>query len=92
MRDAGQKQGSDIPNSTDNRDVHVHDNLDIRAILEQIAEEKGSAYLHAQLKQADPLSAELIHANNVKRRESLYRVIIGERGRNLPRISPVISS
>ncbi len=80
MRDAGQKQESDIPNSTDNRDVHAHDNLDIRAILEQIAEEKGSAYLHAQLKQADPLSAELIHANNVKRtiRALEYFYLTGE--------------
>ena len=38
-----------------------------RRSLEQIAEEKGSEYLHEMLKSVDPESAEAIHANNKKR-------------------------
>lgn len=38
-----------------------------RQELERLAEEKGSACLHEELKKVDPESAELIHANNVKR-------------------------
>ena len=38
-----------------------------RAYLETLAREKGAAYLHELLRQADPASAEAIHANNVKR-------------------------
>lgn len=38
-----------------------------RRELEALAAEKGPEYLHALLAQADPLSAEQIHANNVKR-------------------------
>lgn len=33
----------------------------------QLAEEHGNAYLHEMLRQVDPVSAEMIHANNVKR-------------------------
>lgn len=33
----------------------------------QLAEEYGNAYLHEMLRQVDPVSAEMIHANNVKR-------------------------
>ena len=33
----------------------------------QLAEEHGKAYLHEMLRQVDPVSAEMIHANNVKR-------------------------
>ena len=33
----------------------------------QLAEEHGTAYLHEMLRQVDPVSAEIIHANNVKR-------------------------
>lgn len=39
----------------------------IREELEQLAKEKGCAYLHEKLQQVDPKSAEKIHANNVKR-------------------------
>lgn len=38
-----------------------------RQELEKLAEEKGSACLHEELKKVDPESAESIHANNVKR-------------------------
>ena len=33
----------------------------------QLAEEHGNSYLHEMLRQVDPVSAEMIHANNVKR-------------------------
>lgn len=39
----------------------------IRRELEQLGEEKGSEYLHGLLKEIDPESAEMIHANNRKR-------------------------
>ena len=35
--------------------------------LEKLAGEKGAEYLHEQLAQVDPRSAEQIHANNIKR-------------------------
>ncbi len=38
-----------------------------RAELEQLASEKGPEYLHNMLKEVDAASAEIIHANNVKR-------------------------
>lgn len=38
-----------------------------RSHLEEQAEEKGPEWLHEQLRQVDPESADLIHANNVKR-------------------------
>ncbi|MEF9945114.1 MAG: tRNA (adenosine(37)-N6)-dimethylallyltransferase MiaA [Lachnospiraceae bacterium] len=38
-----------------------------RKELEELATQKGAAYLHAMLQEVDPESAELIHANNVKR-------------------------
>lgn len=38
-----------------------------RQELEQLAKEKGAEYLHGMLRQADEKSAEIIHANNVKR-------------------------
>ena len=38
-----------------------------RKELEQLAEEKGAEYLHQLLKEVDPVSADGIHANNVKR-------------------------
>ena len=40
---------------------------DFRTELEQIAKEQGNEVLHAKLQQIDPVSAEKIHANNVKR-------------------------
>jgi len=42
-------------------------NEEFRVELEQIAKEKGNEVLHARLKEIDPVSAEKIHANNVKR-------------------------
>lgn len=39
----------------------------LRAELEQLAWEKGAAYLHKMLKECDPKAAQEIHANNVKR-------------------------
>lgn len=47
----------------DNQDC----NEEFRAKLEQIAKEQGNEVLHARLKEIDPVSAEKIHANNVKR-------------------------
>jgi tRNA dimethylallyltransferase len=38
-----------------------------RQELEQLAEEKGAAWLHEKLREVDPESAQAIHANNVKR-------------------------
>ena len=38
-----------------------------RAELERLAEEKGSTWLHEELKKVDPESAEAIHENNIKR-------------------------
>ena len=38
-----------------------------RQELERLAAEKGADYLHEELKKVDPESAEVIHANNVKR-------------------------
>ncbi len=40
---------------------------EIRKQLEQTLKEKGSEYLHAELKRIDPDSAKAIHANNSKR-------------------------
>lgn len=39
----------------------------LREHYERLAKEKGAAYLHEMLKQADPVSAKLIHRNNIKR-------------------------
>lgn len=47
----------------DNQDC----NEEFRANLEQIAKEQGNEVLHARLQEIDPVSAEKIHANNVKR-------------------------
>ena len=47
----------------DNQDC----NEEFRAQLEQIAKEQGNEVLHTRLKEIDPVSAEKIHANNVKR-------------------------
>lgn len=43
------------------------DNTGYRTHLEELARKKGPEYLHGLLKQADPDSAETIHANNRKR-------------------------
>lgn len=39
----------------------------IRRQLENTAKEKGADYLHEQLREIDPKSADAIHANNIKR-------------------------
>lgn len=39
----------------------------LREHYAQLAEEHGNVYLHEMLRQVDPASAEMIHANNVKR-------------------------
>ena len=38
-----------------------------RQELEQLADEQGAEYLHDMLRKVDPVSADTIHANNVKR-------------------------
>lgn len=52
-----------------------------RKELEDLAKEKGPEYLHMQLKQIDPASAEAIHPNNVKRviRALEYYKLTGEK-------------
>lgn len=39
----------------------------LRRELEELARQKGAQYLHMVLQECDPKSAEMIHANNVKR-------------------------
>lgn len=39
----------------------------LRGELEQLAQEKGAAYIHDLLKECDPKAAQEIHANNTKR-------------------------
>ncbi|MCM1185993.1 MAG: tRNA (adenosine(37)-N6)-dimethylallyltransferase MiaA [Lachnoclostridium sp.] len=52
-----------------------------RTQLENLAKEKGAAFLHEMLKQVDELSAEAIHANNIKRtiRALEYYHLTGQR-------------
>lgn len=38
-----------------------------RKSLEKLADEKGASYLHEQLRQIDPVSANVIHEHNIKR-------------------------
>ena len=49
----------DFENSDEDRNL--------RSELENLAKEKGNDYVHNILKEIDPESAEIIHANNVKR-------------------------
>jgi len=42
-------------------------NTKIRQKLEELAVQKGAEYLHEELRKVDPVSADVIHANNVKR-------------------------
>ena len=42
-------------------------NHQIREELETLARDKGAEYMHEELKKIDPVSADTIHANNVKR-------------------------
>lgn len=57
------------------------DSATLRDELEKIAAEKGSLYLHGQLKEVDPVSAQEIHPNNQKRiiRALLFYQLNGER-------------
>jgi len=52
------------------RDINFtenEENTEYRTQLEALAKEKGAEALHEMLKKVDPLSAESIHANNIKR-------------------------
>lgn len=57
------------------------DNSEYRFQLEELAKEKGAQYLHEMLRQVDAVSAQAIHANNVKRmiRALEYYQLTGER-------------
>lgn len=51
-------------------DIHFsqeEEKKDYRIYLENLAKEKGAAYLHGLLQKADPESAAQIHAHNIKR-------------------------
>lgn len=48
-------------------DFSYEDNSDVRNELEREYELKGADYLHEKLKEVDPVSAVIIHKNNVKR-------------------------
>lgn len=56
------------------------ENTKLRTSLEKFAAEHGAEYLHEMLKKVDPVSAEVIHANNVKRviRALEYYELTGE--------------
>ncbi len=41
--------------------------MELRRELEQLSAERGPEYLHEMLREIDPVSAEMIHANNIKR-------------------------
>lgn len=65
------------------RDISFAENetdVAYREELERLAGEKGPEFLHRQLRQVDPVSAEIIHANNVKRtiRALEYYKLTGE--------------
>ena len=44
-----------------------NEDTEYRQELEQLAKERGAEYLHDMLRKVDPVSADTIHANNVKR-------------------------
>lgn len=44
-----------------------NEDAEYRQELEQLASEKGAEYIHDMLREVDPVSADTIHANNVKR-------------------------
>jgi len=48
-------------------DFTKENNTKIRQKLEELAVQKGAEYLHEELRKVDPVSADVIHANNVKR-------------------------
>ena len=47
--------------------MESNENSAYRKELEQLVAEKGADYIHDMLREVDPVSAETIHANNVKR-------------------------
>lgn len=47
--------------------TETEENREYREYLEGLAKEKGPLFLHGELQKVDPLAAEQIHANNVKR-------------------------
>lgn len=52
------------------RDIDFTENEEnrlLRTSLEELAAKEGAEALHAKLKEVDPVSAEAIHANNIKR-------------------------
>ena len=66
------------------KDIDFSENTEksqVRARLEQEAQEMGNQYLHEKLQKIDPVSAEKIHANNVKRviRALEYFELTGEK-------------
>lgn len=66
------------------RDIDFTENEEdtaCRESLEKLAQEKGPEYLHELLAQADPASAQAIHANNIKRtiRALEYFYLTGQR-------------
>lgn len=66
------------------KDIDFSENTEksqVRARLEQEAKEMGNQYLHEKLQKIDPVSAEKIHANNVKRviRALEYFELTGEK-------------
>ena len=66
------------------KDIDFSENTEkstVREKLEKLVEEKCSEFLHARLQEADPASAQKIHANNVKRviRALEYYELTGER-------------
>ena len=65
-------------------DIHFSvddNNHQIRKELESMASEKGPEYMHEELRKIDPASADVIHANNVKRviRALEYYKLTGQR-------------
>ncbi len=51
----------------DNNFEETDNDTSYRASLYKLAEEKGNDFIHCMLEEIDPVSAEIIHKNNVKR-------------------------
>lgn len=66
---------------TENAEDISEENTSYRTQLENLAKEKGAAFLHEMLRQVDAASAEAIHANNIKRtiRALEYYQLTGQR-------------
>lgn len=61
--------------------VNADEDTSLRDELTKLAQEKGNEYLHNMLSEIDPVSADLIHANNTKRviRAIEYYRLTGEK-------------